>query len=118
MIGISSSIFLRRISGYFQFTALSPQPYNEEGSLSSFSGICSFIFNTLLLKEREEEPAEGRHFWAEPALVSCRRGQVKPINEIEGQGENQPINIRHNVTIVTFKMRPLKYSIKGIEFNS
>ncbi|XP_045557337.1 multiple PDZ domain protein isoform X5 [Salmo salar] len=44
-------------------------PYNEEGSLSSFSGICSFIFNTLLLKEREEEPAEGRHFWAEPALI-------------------------------------------------
>ncbi|XP_029609700.1 multiple PDZ domain protein isoform X6 [Salmo trutta] len=44
-------------------------PYNEEGSLSSFSGICSFIFNTLLLKEREEEPAEGRRFWAEPALI-------------------------------------------------
>ncbi|KAM9400785.1 multiple PDZ domain protein-like isoform 5-T5 [Salvelinus alpinus] len=44
-------------------------PYNEEGSPSSFSGICSFIFNTLLVKEREEEPAEGHRFWAEPALI-------------------------------------------------
>lgn len=108
MIGISY------VFGYFPFTALSPQSYNEEGSPSSFSGICSFIFNALLVKEREEEPAEGHRFWAEPALVSCRWGQVKRINEIEGQGKNQPIKIRHMVTIVTSKMRPLKYSIKGI----
>ncbi|XP_031647888.1 multiple PDZ domain protein-like isoform X3 [Oncorhynchus kisutch] len=44
-------------------------PYNEEGSPSSFSRICSFIFNALLVKEREEEPAEGHRFWAEPALI-------------------------------------------------
>ncbi|XP_045067849.1 multiple PDZ domain protein isoform X2 [Coregonus clupeaformis] len=58
-------------------------PYNEEGSPSSSSGICSFIFNTLLVKEREEEPAEGHLFWAEPALIDSNEADLTDERVLE-----------------------------------
>ncbi|XP_034146522.1 multiple PDZ domain protein isoform X2 [Esox lucius] len=59
-------------------------PYTEEGSTTSSPGFRSLIFNSLLVKDREEEePAEGLLFWAEPALIDSNEADLSDDRALE-----------------------------------